>query len=223
MKILLAEYNISLCANIKKYLEDCGSKVYAYQDGESALNALCNNDFDAVVLEIKLPIMDGFTALREIRAQEPEIPVIFISEISDIEYIIKAYTLGCSDYLKKPFHNQELWLRINQILKVCKKETGFILIGESLKFDKKSLRLFCGLKEVALTKKRAQILLLLVSHLGLSVPIERFRQFVWGRDDIDDATIRTEINRLRKIAPQLRIRNIKGVGYKLERFNNLAV
>jgi DNA-binding response OmpR family regulator len=219
----LAENNAELCENIKKYLEDCGGRVYAYLDGESALNALCNNDFDMVVLETKLPKMDGFSALKEIRAQEPEIPVIFISEITEIEHITKAYTIGCTDYLKKPFHNQELWLRINQVLKLCKKETGFLLIGESLKFDKKRFRLFHGMKEVMLTKKRAQILALLVSHLGLSIPIERFRQFVWERDDIDDATIRTEINRLRKIAPQLCIKNIKGVGYKLERFNNLAV
>lgn len=202
---------------IKEFLEDLGCEVYDFARGDLAIDTIYKSNFDAYAIDIDVPGTDGYGVLGALRAIDVDAPAIFITASIDIENIIKAYDLGCTDYIKKPFKLQELWLRINQALKVCKKDAGFVALGESLRYDKKGKRLLLGSAEITLAKKHTQILCLLIASIGSSIPIESFRQCVWGRDDVDDATIRTEINRLRKIAPQLSIKNIKGIGYKLER------
>ncbi len=118
MKILLLEDEAMLRSSIKEFLEALGSEIDDFFDGAQALCALRENMYDVLVVDINVPSLNGYELLEEVRKKDKNLPVIFITAMTDIDDITKAYNLGCSDYLKKPFKLEELWLRINQIFKL---------------------------------------------------------------------------------------------------------
>jgi DNA-binding response OmpR family regulator len=138
--------------------------------------------------------------------------------MTDIDDITKAYNLGCSDYLKKPFKLEELWLRVGQIFKLMDgKNSNILLITQKYRYDKKHKVLYYENQEQPLSKKHLHIIDMLASNTNFTYDFDAFRRRVWERDDIDDATIRTEINRLRKLLKEEIIINLKGLGYKLDK------
>jgi DNA-binding response OmpR family regulator len=219
MRILLLEDETMLRSSIKEFLEELGNEVMDCFDGDMALDILKTESFDALVLDICVPGCDGYGVLEYIRQKEPFLPVVFITAMTDIDDISKAYALGCSDYLKKPFRLQELWLRLVSITKLIssKEPINTVKFGEKYAWDKKQKALMQNGSAMSLTKKHTDILELLVQNIGFCVPLERFRASVWGREDIDDATIRAEISRLKKILGEEFVANVKGVGYKIEK------
>jgi len=218
MKILLLEDEAMLRSSVKEFLEELECSVDDFFDGKDALRAFEENEYDALLLDINVPGLDGFELLESVRVKNPLKPVIFITAMTDIEEITRAYNLGCSDYIKKPFGLQELWLRLKSIVNIIgTKEENGIKLSKKYSFDKKRKALLYENREFTLSKKHLEILELLVKNIGFCVPLENFRSFVWYREDIDDATIRAEINRLKKLLSEEFIINIKGVGYKIER------
>jgi len=219
MKIFLLEDEAMLRSSIKEFLEELDNEVIDCFDGDDALDILKNESFDALILDICVPGCDGYGVLEYIRATEPLLPVVLITAMTDIDDITKAYSLGCSDYLKKPFRLQELWLRLQNITKLvsAKEPINTVRLCESYAWDKKQKALMQKGSVMSLTKKHTDILDLLIQNIGFCVPLERFRLSVWGREDIDDATIRAEINRLKKILGEEFVTNVKGMGYKIEK------
>lgn len=218
MKILLLEDEAMLRSSIKEFLEACGGEVFDYYDGAEALAAFETLFFDALVVDVNVPTLNGYELLERVRQKDKNLPIIFITAMTDIEDITKAYNLGCSDYLKKPFKLEELWLRINQIFKLMEgKNANIVILSQKYRYDRKQKTLFYDNKEQALTKKHLHIIDLLSSNPGFVFNFDAFRRAVWERDDIDDATIRTEINRLKKLLKEEIIVNAKGLGYKIER------
>ena len=219
MKILLLEDEAMLRSSIKEFLEELDCEVDDFFDGKDALKAFESDEYDALLLDINVPSMDGYGLLEKVRQTNTLKPVIFITAMTDIDDITKAYNLGCSDYLKKPFGLQELWLRLKSIVGiVATKEAPLLKLSKSYGYDKKRKTMMYGDKEFSLSKKHLAIIELLAGNIGFCVPLESFRGFAWDREDIDDATIRTEINRLKKLLSEDFIINIKGVGYKIEKF-----
>jgi two-component system, OmpR family, response regulator len=219
MRILLLEDEAMLRSSIKEFLEELGNDVIDCFDGDTALDILKAESFDALVLDICVPGCDGYGVLEYVRQKEPFLPVVFITAMTDIDDISKAYALGCSDYLKKPFRLQELWLRLVSITKLisAKEPVNTLKLGEKYGWDKKQKALMQNGSVMSLTKKHTDILELLIQNIGFCVPLERFRSSVWGREDIDDATIRAEISRLKKILGEEFVANVKGVGYKIDK------
>jgi DNA-binding response OmpR family regulator len=169
-------------------------------------------------VDINVPTLNGYELLEEVRKKDKNLPVIFITAMTDIDDITKAYNLGCSDYLKKPFKLEELWLRVGQIFKLMDgKNSNILLITQKYRYDKKHKVLYYENQEQPLSKKHLHIIDMLASNTNFTYDFDAFRRRVWERDDIDDATIRTEINRLRKLLKEEIIINLKGLGYKLDK------
>lgn len=219
MKILLLEDELMLRSSIEEYLEALNHKVIGFSSGEIALNSLKEAIYDLLVLDINVPKMSGLELLKELNNLEIVTPTIFISANIDIEDISEAFDLGACDYLKKPFHLKELGIRIDRIKKEQEiKSSQRMLLSNKYYFSKKESVLFYNNAPQTLTKKQLQILTLLSENIGIVVDFEKFRSFVWNDEPVDNATIRAEISRFRKSLKEDFISNIKGVGYKIDKY-----
>jgi|APHig6443717497_1056834.scaffolds.fasta_scaffold01338_8 DNA-binding response OmpR family regulator len=218
MNILLLEDEYSLRMSIKEYLVDCGFFVDDFRNGEDASNAIYSKTYDILLLDIKVPKKSGMDLLAELRNAKIKTPVIFISSITDMVQLEKSYEAGCCDYVRKPFELKELYLRIMQAYKsnVLKTADDFLSLPYGYKFDTKKLILKKEENEVALTKKEALIIALLVENLGTVVTIDDFQSYVWG-EDIDPTNIRVQINNLRKKLDGDLVLNVRGFGYKIDK------
>ena len=219
MKILLLEDELMLQSSIEEYLEALGHKVISFSNGKEAYEIIKNEMFDLLLLDINIPKMNGLSLLKALNEIEHAFPTIFISANVDIDDISKAFELGASDYLKKPFHLKELGIRIDKIKKEYEiKKLQHIVLSPKYVFSKEEQMLFYNNNVQVLTKKQLQIVTLLCSNMGVVVDFEKFRSYVWNDEPIDNASIRAEISRFRKLLKEDFIINLKGVGYKIEKY-----
>ncbi len=217
MKILLLEDELMLNSAISEYLRGIGHMVESYTNGEETLNSI-DGSFDLLVLDINVPQKNGFEILEELNKKKVYIPTIFISALNDIEDITKAYDLGAREYLKKPFHLEELGIKINQILKKDQNTTSHMRLSENYSYSKDKQTLYFNSEPQTLTKKQLEIIHILALNINMIVDFERFRIDIWGGENIDNPTIRAEISRLKKTLNEDFIKNIRGLGYKIDRF-----
>ena len=217
MKILLLEDEVMLNESIKEYLEALGYMVDTYFDGLDAFESIQKNSYDLLVLDINVPNLDGLSFLEKIHSLKIHVATIYISALVDIEDISRAYNLGCYDYLKKPFHLKELALRIDRIK--LEKETPqvHLRLSQNYSYDQEHSLLLFNNKPQTLSKKQSQIINLLSRNRGMVVDFEQFRIYVWDEQIIDNATIRAEINRLKKTLNEDIIINVRGMGYMIEK------
>lgn len=217
MKILLLEDELMLNNTINQYLTSIGHQVESFTDGQAVVDSI-NNSYDLLILDINVPTLDGFEILTILNSKKIFIPTIFISALSDIEDITKGYNLGCKEYLKKPFHLAELGIKINQILKSEQQTTSHIKFSKNYSYSKTNKTLYFNNEPQNLTKKQLEIIHILALNINMIVDFERFRIDVWDAEDIDNPTIRAEISRLKKSLKEDFIKNIRGLGYKIDRF-----
>jgi DNA-binding response OmpR family regulator len=217
MKILLLEDELMLNNAISEYLKDIGHMVESFTDGEEVVNSV-NTSFDLLILDINVPKKDGFEILEDLNKKKIYIPTIYISALIDIEDITKAYDLGCREYIKKPFHLEELGIKINQILRKDQKSTSHIRFSENYSYSKDKQTLYFSSEPQTLTKKQLEIIHILALNINMIVDFERFRIDIWGGENIDNPTIRAEISRLKKALKEDFIKNIRGLGYKIDRY-----
>lgn len=212
MKAILLEDEYLLNANIKEYLELKGMVVEAYTDGGELLEK-CNLKADIAILDIEVPGATGFEVIEWIKRVNSKIPAIFMTAYTDIESIKKGYSLGCSDYLKKPFNLEELWLRIQQLLG----STGHtkIELGKGLIFDLESEQLYHGDEIEKLTRIQRKILKLLVENRNTTVTYELLIDEVWSDFYIKANTIASHIKEVRKFLPEGMIESVRSEGYRL--------
>lgn len=216
MKVLLLEDELMLQSAIKEYLTDTGYEVIAFEDGKEAYNDICNNSYDLFIFDINTPSMDGLSLLDKLQKEKRYIPTIFISAITEIEQITKAYELGCYDYLKKPFHLKELTLHIDRLLKMANIESkNHVKITKMYVYDLKKQRLLFDNEEQKLTKKQAQIIDLFACNINKIVDFDMLRYYVWYDDYVDNATIRAEIHRVKQVLKEDLIESLKGIGYRI--------
>ncbi len=220
MKILLLEDELMLNSAISEYLNSIGHQVDSFNDGQTVINNIDNN-YDLLILDINVPLLDGFEVLELLNNKKIFIPTIFISALQDIEDITKGYELGCKEYLKKPFHLAELGIKINQILKNEQQTTSHIRFSKNYSYSKADKILYFNNEPQNLTKKQLEIIHILALNINIIVDFERFRIDVWDAEDIDNPTIRAEISRLKKFLKEDFIKNIRGFGYKIDRYYSL--
>ncbi|WNY99215.1 MULTISPECIES: response regulator transcription factor [unclassified Sulfurospirillum] len=218
MKILLLEDDILLNESIAKYLTTIGHVITSVRDGNVCLEILEKEKFDLLVFDINVPNIDGLSILEKLHAQKKIIPIIFISTLIDIEDISRAFELGCYDYLKKPFHLKELGIRIDRISKTAKKEMHHKVLSSAYSFDCETMTLYFNKEPQVLSKRQLQIIEFLTHNRGFVCSYDMFRESVWGDCDmfVDDATIRTEINRLKNHLKEDFIVNVRGIGYMVK-------
>jgi len=217
MKILLLEDDRLLGEAIEKYLAATGHLVDLFSSGDKVLAVLQREKYDLLVLDINVPGIDGLTLLETLHAQKNQTPSIFISALVDIEDISRAYDLGCYDYLKKPFHLKELVIKIDKILQGSHLPTGHLRLSKNYSYSiEESILRFRDEVQI-LSSRRQQIIHLLVSNRSRAVSYDMFREYVWGDTYVDDATIRAEVNRLKKSLKEEIIINVRSVGYMIDR------
>jgi DNA-binding response OmpR family regulator len=216
MKILLLEDEVMLQGAIVEYLQMHNHRVDAFVDGAAALEAILGGGYDLLILDINVPSIDGLALLEKLNAAKVAVPAIFTSAETDIEEISRAYELGCFDYLKKPFHLKELLLHINRVIRtVPPSERKHIRLSKRYSYDMMNETLLFDNEPQKLTRRQHQIIDLLARNLNRVVDFEMFRIYVWDEAIIDNATIRAEVNRLKKSLKEDFIQNIRAMGYMI--------
>jgi len=219
MKILLLEddylYNIS----IKEFLEDIGYDVDAFENGNDALDAIFESSYDLLLLDIRVPGMDGFELVQTIREHGLFIPVIILTSLTDIDNLSRGYELGCNDYLRKPFDLIELKYRIEQLIKsqCFKANKDIITLCETYSFDIKNDALYKNDSLIELTNKEKELVSLLVQNRGVYISIEDIHDIIWENKEILYADIRMCIKRIRSKTDKEFIKTKRFVGYKIDK------
>ena len=217
MRILLLEDEYTLRISMVEFLEELGFTVDDYASGDDALDALFERSYDLILLDVKVPGINGFELLQTAREHGKTLPAIFITSLTDVDALAKGYRSGCCDYIKKPFDLIELQLRVEQALKseCFKTQEKAIELPNGYTYDTKKFVLCHEGEEIALTKTEKRMLELLVQNRGNVVTPEQFQEFVWG-EAVDPANIRVQINKLRKKLSAGLITNVRGLGYRID-------
>jgi len=212
MKVILLEDEYFLNENIKEYLELKGMLVDSYTDGAELLKS-SSLDADIAILDIEVPGATGFEVIEWIKRVDKDIPTIFMTAYTDIQSIEKAYTLGCSDYLKKPFDLIELYLRVQQLLDMNNHTK--IEINSFIFFDMQEEQLYVSKKIIKLTKIQRKILQSLLKHKNSVVSYELLMSEVWEDEYVKVNTIASHIKEIRKYIPSNTIDSIRAEGYRV--------
>jgi DNA-binding response OmpR family regulator len=224
IKILMVEDDISLGIVVSDQLRSDGYTVTLCENGAEALRRFQEDTYHLCIFDVMLPVKDGFTLARDIRKQNTEIPILFLSAKSMTEDKIEGFNAGGDDYLTKPFSVEELQLRVRALLKRVKvnldtQESKIIQLGSYI-FDTENFTLKSPTQLQTLTKKEAMILRTLYKFKNQLIPRDVILNSVWGQDDyFVGRSLDVFITKLRKYLkedPTLQITNVHGVGFKFE-------
>jgi len=223
-KILLAEDDANLGMILKTYLEARGYKTFLYEDGDKALKAFKKEEFDMCIVDVMMPVKDGFTLAKEIRAMNKKIPIMFLTAKSMQEDVLEGLKIGADDYMTKPFSMEELLLRMNAIIKrtIGNENDGLdknvFKVGRFI-FDFNRQVLVIDEKEQKLTSKEADLLRMLCRNKNEVLDRTEALLNVWGNDSYFNArsmdVYMTKLRKHLKADPKVEIVNIHGKGFKL--------
>ena len=221
-QILYVEDDETLAFLTNDALSDQGYQVTHQMDGASALKEFKSNHFDLCVIDVMLPIMDGFTLAQKIRALNTQVPIIFVTAKSLKEDKLKGLTIGADDYITKPFSIEELILKINIFLKrrfIKNDLLSTVVLGNST-FDFKNLTINHNGQDVKLTQREGELMQQLYNHKNNVVSRKILLERVWGKEDYFlGRSMDVFISRLRKHISSdqsLQIENVHGVGFRLK-------
>lgn len=221
--MLLAEDDENLGFLLKEYLQAKEYDVDLYKDGEKAYRGFQNNYYDICILDVMMPIKDGFTLAKEIRMANPAMPILFLTAKSLKEDVIEGFSIGADDYMTKPFSIEELLMRIEAILRRTRKdspdsEQSSFQIGRYL-FDatKQTLQLDDEVRK--LTTKESELLKYLCINKNSLLDRNFALKTIWVDDSYFNArSMDVYITKLRKYLaddPTIEIINVRGKGFKL--------
>lgn len=220
MKILLVDDNLSLLDQIRQILTSQRYIVETVSNGEEALDKLCENPFDLIILDIMMPKMDGFTVLREMRQIKIDAPVLMLTAKGDATDKVKGLDLGADDYLSKPFSMDELLARVRALLRRSGGQCESILQVGDLTLDTISREVTRGGTPVELTPREFSILEFLLHNKNRVVSRFSLAEHVWG-DDFDpfsmsnfmDVHVKNLRHKIGDSGNGKIIRTVRGVGY----------
>ncbi|WP_457746583.1 response regulator transcription factor [Sulfurimonas sp.] len=217
MKILLLEDEYSLRISIEEFLSDLGYEVDGFMDGLEAYDAVYDKAYDLLLLDVNVPSLNGFELLKKLRQDDVKVPAIFLTSLTDMDDLKEGYKRGCCDYIRKPFDLEELELRIDQAIASHLHNDGSVIeLSCDLIYDLKKSKLTHGDEEVILRKTEKDLLEVLIKNKNSIVSTQMFQDEVWG-EYVEPATIRVQLNNLKKKLPQDVIQNRRGLGYIIER------
>jgi len=216
MRILVVEDEPTLAAQLRQSLADAGYAVDVADNGKDAHFLGEVEPFDAVILDLGLPQMDGLTVLGKWRAAGRTMPVLILTVRDDWHQKVAGIDAGADDYLTKPFHMEELLARLRALIRRAGGHANAVLACGPLTLDTRSGRLAVDGHAVALTSHEFRILAYLLHHRGEVVSRTVLNEHIYAQDfDRDSNTIEVFIGRLRKKLPPGMIETVRGLGYRL--------
>ena len=218
--ILIAEDEADIRQLVSFNLERETYKTITAGDGKEALTLATSKIPDLIILDLMLPIMDGFSVFKELRldSRTKDIPVIMLTAKAQLDDVIAGLEMGADDYLTKPFSPKELVLRVKALLKRVKTSKGSTIVTSGkIRLDKNTLHCFIEDKKIDLTPTEFKLLLLLIERVGNAQNRSDLLREVWGyRDTANSRTLDTHMKRLREKLGELSrcIETVRGVGYQ---------
>ena len=224
LKILLAEDDRNLGNILRAYLEAKGFDAQLFINGQEAIDAYNKDIFDFCILDVMMPIKDGFTLAREIRALDKTIPILFLTAKSLQDDKLKGFEIGGDDYLTKPFSMEELLVRINAIIRRAQQNElppavpTIYRIGRYTFNHSRHILMF-EKEEHKLTAKEADLLKMLCENLNDVLDRSVALKHIWNDDSYFNArSMDVYIAKLRKYLkedPTVELINVHGIGFKL--------
>ncbi len=218
MRILVIEDEPRILAFLALGLEAEGFSVHGAASGPEGLEQTLRGRPDLVILDLRLPGLDGLSVLREIQRRRPELPVVIVSARSDLQTKLRGFGLGASDYLAKPFSFDELVARIRvQLRRAQNGGDGKVVQTGTLTLDLARRQARIGDSVTDLSDREFRLLHHLVEHSGEIVSRERLLSEVWGYHfDPGSNVVEVCVRRLRKkLGPEAPIETIRNAGYRL--------
>ncbi len=221
-KILIVDDEKNIRNVIKEYAKFDGFETFEAEDGMQAVEMCRTQDFDLIIMDIMMPKLDGYSAVREIRKTK-QIPVIMLSARGEEYDKLFGFELGVDDYVTKPFSPKELLARIRAVMKRSAAPApagdNNVLKFEGLEINMSGREVFVDGKPVSLTPKEYDLQFYLVRNKGIALSREKLLEEVWGYDFYgDDRTVDTHIKMLRNSLGDYRkfIVTLRGMGYKFD-------
>ena len=221
MRLLLAEDERSLLRALVAILEKNCYTVDAVDNGADALDYLQNGNYDAAILDIMMPRMDGITVLRQLRHQGNPVPVIMLTAKAEIDDKVLGLDSGANDYLTKPFDTKELLARIRAVTRSKASADSTLTFG-NIRLDRATFVLSSPNGSFHLANKEFQMMEMFLSNPQHILPADRFLERVWGYDsNTENSVVWVYISCLRKklaaLGADIQIKAIRNVGYALEK------
>jgi len=225
MKLLLAEDEKELSKALKAILESNRYSVDAVYDGEDAIYYMENSEYDAVILDIMMPKVDGITALKTVRGKGIDVPIIMLTAKSEVDDKVLGLDSGANDYLTKPFSAKELLARLRVLTrKKSVSNTSIITVG-NVSLDTTTFEMYSSSGKFRLTNKEYQMMELFMRNPKHIVSTDQFIEKIWGYDsDMENSVVWVYISYLRKKLTSLKaniaIKANRNLGYSLEKIEN---
>lgn len=221
MRLLLAEDETELANALSTILKHNHYSVDTVYNGEDALSYLQTGLYDAAVLDIMMPKLDGLSVLKQIRAQGNSIPIIMLTAMSGTNDKVEGLDAGADDYLTKPFSTKELLARIRAITRRQEDLTHSILSFGDINLNRSTYELSRNTQHIKLSNKEFQIMEMLLVSPGQIISTEQFLDKIWGYDsDTELNVVWVYISNLRKklstLQSNVTIKATRNLGYSVE-------
>ena len=217
-KLLIVDDEEKIREMIGKYAAHEGHETVLANDGKMAVDLFRKQDFDLVVMDVMMPEMDGYEALKKMK-EIKDVPCIFLTALGQEYDRIYGFDVGAEDYVTKPFSLKELMMRIKVILKRENKSSSKIMVDQ-LVVDEDAHTVTIDGERVDMANKEYELLLYLLKNRGNALTRQAIISKVWGYEyDSDDRTLDTHMKLLRKDLKEYGnyITTIRGVGYRFEK------
>ncbi len=220
MRILLVEDEPTLSQQLIQALRESGYSVDHTDNGRDAQHLALGESFDAIILDLGLPLIDGLTVLKNLRAQGRKMPVLILTARDGWHEKVAGIDAGADDYLSKPFHMEELLARLRALIRRATGHASSELDCGTVRLDTKSGRVTVDAQPVTLTAHELKVLSYLMHHQNEIVSRTELTEHIYEQDfDRDSNTIEVFIGRLRKKIPPELIETVRGLGYRLNNTN----
>ena len=224
MTLLIVDDEARIRSLIAKYAAFEGYETEEAADGMQAVDMCRKKHYDLIIMDVMMPELDGFSAVREIRKNDSTVPVIMLSARGEEYDRIHGFELGVDDYVVKPFSPKELMMRVGAVLKrsgasADRQEEEIVTLGP-LTVNFTARRVTVDGRELDLSPKEYDLLFYMVRNRGIALSREKLLSEVWGYDFFgDDRTLDTHIKLLRRqLGPCAdKITTLRGVGYRFEK------
>lgn len=218
LRVLLIEDQLDIAANIWDFLERRGYEMDHCADGVAGLARALRGGFDAIVLDLGLPRMDGLELCRRLREAGRGVPVLMLTARDTLEDKLRGFAEGADDYLVKPFAMAELEARIRALQRRGRPAAGEVAYA-TLAYDPRTLTARREGREIALTRLQGALLDALLREAPRIVPHARLIESAWGAGGADMAALQTQVYELRALVDrpfaQPLLQSVRGVGYRI--------